>query len=115
MPEGLGTLSKSLSKTCSTRSSILERCQHPPYFAIGTTSRAIAKQARTNASARGEDTRRDKHFGLDRINIDLLHTIYRRAYCLALNVFIAATRVLSPVITQLGDRVVKAERPRQCP
>ncbi len=101
MPGGLGMLSKSLSKTCSTRLSILERCQHP-HFAVGSTSRAIAKQARTNLSARGEDTQRDKPFGLDRINIDLLNTICRRAYCLVLNVFIAATRLFSPVITQCG-------------
>ena len=102
MPGGLGMLSKSLSKTRSTRLSILERCQQPPYFAIGTTSRATAKQAHTNPSAREEDTRRVKPFGLDRINIDLLNTIYRRAYCLVLNVFIAATRVFSRVITQCG-------------
>ena len=101
MPGGLGMLSKSLSKTRSTRLSILERCE-PPYFAVGSTSRAIAKQARTNPSARDEDTRRDKPFGLDRINIDLLNTIYQCAYCLLLNVFIAATRVFSRVITQCG-------------
>ena len=100
MPGGLGMLSKSLSKTCSTRLSILERCQQPPYFAIGTTSRATAKQARTNPSARGKDIQRGKPFGLKRINIDLLNTIYQRAYCLVLNVFIAATRLFSPVITQ---------------
>ena len=92
-------LSKSLSKTYSTRLSILERCQQPPYFAIGANSRATPKQARTNPSARG-DIRRDKHFGLERINMDLLNTIYWRTYYLVLNVFIAATRVFSPVITQ---------------
>jgi hypothetical protein len=39
---------------------------------------------------------------LERINIDVLNTIYRSAYCLVLNVFIAATRIFSPVITQCG-------------
>ena len=101
MPGGLGMLSKSLSKTRSTRLSILERCE-PPYFAVGSTSRAIAKQARTNPSARGKDTQRVKPFGLERINIDVLNTIYRRAYCLVLNVFIAAPRLFSHVITQCG-------------
>ena len=99
MPGGLGMLSKSLSKTRSTRLSILERCE-PPYFAVGSTSRAIAKQARTNPSARGEDTQKDKHFGLDRINIGLLNTVYQCDYCLVLNISIAATKAFSRVITQ---------------
>ena len=104
MPGGLGMLSKSLSKTRTTRLTILERCQQPPYFAIGTTSRATAKQARTNPSAWGEDTQRVKPFGLERINIEVRNTIYLRAYCLVLNVFIAAPRLFSHVITKCSPK-----------
>ena len=103
MPGGLGMLSKSLSKTCSTRLSILERCQHPPISLSAPLQKRFQKQVLTNPSARDDYTRRDKHFGLDRINIGLLNTIYGRAYCPVQNLSIAETRILSPVITQCGS------------
>ena len=92
-------LSKSLSKTCSTRLSILERCE-PPYFAVGSHFKSDCQTGAHKPFTRGEDTQKDKHFGLDRINIGLLNTVYRCDYCLVLNIMIAATKAFNRVITQ---------------